>query len=1086
MGAEDYGALAALLGVLTIVLLPTGALQFAVSREVSRHEALDEPNEADAFGRAMLRLGLLVTAPLVIVALALAVPLRHLLEIDSAAVVALTMTSLLAALVTPIALGELLGYQRFYAVAVLYVLPVASRLVIVAGAAVAGYRLGGAAAATSLSALAAASVAIWLLRARLANARQRARPALAPFLRYLWPVFVGLLGIALLTTVDLLVVRARFDPTDAGAYAAASAFARVAFFLPATILAVVFPRTAARQARGEETSDILGRSLIVTAGFGLLLALFYAMTGRGLVHTSFGADFAEGGQFLVLLTLSMTVYSIANLLVGFHLSQDKRRFAWIVAAAVPVQILVLALVPGSIEGLILANLLVGAALLVAHELFVDSSVIAIISGARYFGAQIAHWRSRDLLKEGLVVVCVATLLVVVLFWPLVQGLNSTVVGDGSDASGQMAAFWWMQHEGGYHLFGTTHHVLTGAPFGWDEGNGLKLQLLIPYYPAYLITKLVGPVAAYNVLLLIGYVFSGAAMYLLARFLGCARIVAAWAGIAYIVFPWHLARTPHGSLVHLEFLPILLLALVAAAQRPTWMRFSVVGLVTLVCWLTSGYFGVMAVVAVAAFALAMFVVLPVRRAGLVLGGVAGGAIAASLFVAMLSIISGFGRGAGLDRAPSDLEAYGIRPLELILPSPGNLVLGNWPNGIFDGRQHGSNPTETRNYLGLLTIGFAVAWIVVVWRTRRSLAPRLRIATAGLTGVIVAALLLSTPSPISVLGHEIWTPSRLLWEVVPAVRVPSRWIALVMTALIPLAALGIEAGWRAVRARRGSAVAYGLVAAVMVVSVLELTIHASRPRFETQPAPRIYRALEKLPPGIVAEYPLVRSNDHIIWQTVYRRPLFGDADFGTEADAARRIVLNPRTPGTAEALALLGVTAIVTHPDALRYYDTAKDVPNADWGPGYELVARGSDGSAVWRVVATAAPALVTLPGGFGEPVPVGDKLVGFPLISPSGVGEIQFTAKAPSTVRLRFDARPASEGQVLRLADDDTELPFELKGNTSISALVDIPRGQSYILVKIDPAATSAEDAVLLTKPRATRAFGTPVLVAEPISSDPGF
>ena len=560
LGADDYGALAALLGVLTIVLLPTGALQLAVSREVSRHEALGEADEADAFGRAMLRLGLLVTIPLVVVALTLTVPLRDVLEIDSTAAVTLVVASLVAALVTPIAIGALLGYQRFYAVALLSVLPFALRLVVVAGTAVAGYRLGGAATATFLSAVVTALIAIWLIRTRLARGARSARPALSPFLRYLWPVFIGLLGIALLTTVDLLVVRARFDPTDAGAYAAASAFARVAFFLPATILAVVFPRTAARQARGEETSDILGRSLIATSAFGLLLALFYGMTGRGLVHTSFGGDFAEGGKYLALLTLSMTIYSLVNVLVGFHLSRDERRYAWIVAAAVPVQVVVLALVPGSIEDLVLANIVVGGVLLATHEVFVDSSVLAALAGIRYFGGQIAHWKFRDLAREGVVVLIGAALFVVVLFWPLVIHLGSTVVGPGSDAVAAMWTFWRMEQEGGYHVFGVTHHTLTGAPFGWDEGNGLDLQALLAYYPVYLAAKIVGPVVAYNLVLLAGYVLSGASMYLLARYLGCARLISAWAGMAFIVFPWHLVRTPHGSLTHLEWLPLLLVAL----------------------------------------------------------------------------------------------------------------------------------------------------------------------------------------------------------------------------------------------------------------------------------------------------------------------------------------------------------------------------------------------------------------------------------------------------------------------------------------------------------------------------------------------
>ncbi len=111
-----------------------------------------------------------------------------------------------------------------------------------------------------------AAFAVTLIEQPLRRGARAGRPALRPFFRYLGPVVLGLIGIAVLTNVDLLVAKARFADDDAGAYAAASAFARVAFFLPATLLAVLFPRTAARQARGEETDDILGRSLIVVAG----------------------------------------------------------------------------------------------------------------------------------------------------------------------------------------------------------------------------------------------------------------------------------------------------------------------------------------------------------------------------------------------------------------------------------------------------------------------------------------------------------------------------------------------------------------------------------------------------------------------------------------------------------------------------------------------------------------------------------------------------------------------------------------------------------------------------------------------------
>ena len=101
-------------------------------------------------------------------------------------------------------------------------LPWLVRLVILGIAAAAGYRLGGAAFATLVGAVAATALALILIRDWLRGADALPRSELMTFLRYLWPVAVGLVGIALLTNVDILIVKARFSGHEAGAYAAAS------------------------------------------------------------------------------------------------------------------------------------------------------------------------------------------------------------------------------------------------------------------------------------------------------------------------------------------------------------------------------------------------------------------------------------------------------------------------------------------------------------------------------------------------------------------------------------------------------------------------------------------------------------------------------------------------------------------------------------------------------------------------------------------------------------------------------------------------------------------------------------------------
>ena len=1083
LGSEDYGSLAALLGLLAVILIPAGALQMAVSREISRRLAGGDADGADRFARATLGRSFAATAPLVVVALALAVPLAGLLNIDSTGVVVLAESTLLTALVYPATIGVLQGHQRFHALAAMYVAPLVVRLVLLAVLAAAGYRLGGAVFATMVGAIFGVLLALLLIREPLRRGSAGPRPDLRPFLRYLGPVAVGLVGIALLTHVDILVVKARFSGDDAGAYAAASAFARVGFFLPAIILAVLFPRTAARQARGEETEDILGRSLLATAVFCAGLALFYAAAGVGLVTMTFGRDFAAGGHVLAPYALAIGLFSLANILVGYHLSRGETRYAWIVAGGVVVQVAVLSVVPSTLHGVVWSNLAVGGGLIAAHELLVGSSIPALRAGLRRFSAGVSV-RLRPVAMEGLLVLLGTTAFVCLLMLPVVAHLGSTVIGTlGSDSTGSVWWFWQLNHESGFHLLGTTHHTLTGAPLGWNEGNGLNLQWLLPYYPGYLATKVVGEVAAYNLVVLSGYVLSGAVMYVVARYLGCGRLVSAWAALVFIVFPWHLARAEHASLVHIEVLALLILALVAAARRPSWLRFGLVGAATLACWLTSGYYGAEAVITTVAFAVGAALASDrERRTRLVLGATAF-ALAATGLLSLGSFTSGVNRGAGLHREAADLSSLGLRPVDALVPADGNFVVGDQLHSFRLSHLHGTNVTEGSDYLGWLTIALAVVWLVVAWRRRTAL----RAPTAGLLAAVVVGLLFAAPSPVSLFGHDVWMPSRLLWEVTPAFRVPSRWTPLVMAALVPLAALGLQAVWGRF-ARTGTRVPLipvAIVAVAAVFSFFELAISPAKERFRTVPVPAAYAAVERTPRGVLAEYPLGSSDVYRFWQREHGRPIVNGLTSAEPAEDARLVLLDPAAAGTAQALRLLGVTAIAIHPHQLTDVEVAPRTPSA--GDGYELVARFANGDSVWRVVAPPATALVTLPGGFGKPRATDDGRVVYPLSAPSGVAAIEIRSKTSRAVRLVFEAEtPGGARRELRFADSQREYAVMLEGRTDVSFNVIVPRGRSQLLVKTDPAATSEQDAIMLTAPRAETASGDSVLEAPLLSPDPGF
>jgi O-antigen/teichoic acid export membrane protein len=1089
LGAADYGTLAALTGLLTVVLLPTGALQMATSREISRRVAAGEGASADGFSRALLLLGAKLTVPVLVVALALVLPLRALLNVGGAAPVALAFAALGGIFVYPIALGVVQGRQRFRALAVTSTAPMVARLALFVALAAAGMRLYGALGAVALAGLLAVVLGLAAIRGPLARGRAVAAPPLRPFLRYLGPVAVGLLGIALLTNVDILVVKARFPAEEAGVYAAASAFARIAFFLPATILGVLFPRTAARQARGQQSADILGRSVIVTVAFCAALAGAYALVGGPLIELTFGTEFASAGGLLVPFCLAMSCFSVANVLVGYHLSRGESRFAWVVAASVAVQVAVLATVPGSLRAMVWADLAIGVALLAAHEAVTGGSASALSAGYRRLALGAAARRAtarvvaaRGAVLEAAVALSGYSLLAVAATWPLARDLGGSLPGSlPNDGGGTAAWLWQLRHEDGYRLLGTVHHTLTGAPLGWDQGNALNFQWLLPYYPMHVLAGVIGDVAALNVCALAGLALSGAAMYALARYVGCGPLVSGWAGLVYLVFPWHLERVMagHASLAHLAVFPLLLIAGIAWVRRPTDGRAALVALAVVAAWLTSGYFGAMALVALVGVGLAGAVV---NRRALGWARVAGRAaklwamaLVGSGALVTISLVLGGTTGIAIGRDAAELEFYGAHPADY-LPDPATPVLGRLSErlGAADSYTPG---IEGVVFPGALTVALAVLWLAVS-RSRWARLPeaaRVGTLTGGLVSVVALVFAMPSPAHLGPLSiHPL--PSALLHDVLPSLRVPSRFVVVALAGGLVLAALGLawvvervgRRPWRAPAARAAASAV--VVAAACAASFAELNVLPLEvSRVDTPPAQ--YAALETIGDGVLAEYPLVPPGavlpaEYVYWQRAHGRPLLNGAGVNTEADSVRRMLVDPTRQATAASLAFLGVTAVITRPTTLDWETGTRDTGPVALGQGFERVASVPGDVGVWKVTAAPAPALVVYgpASSVAEPLPRdADGETWYPLTRDSVA--VDLIAREQRLLRLSFSLQGPVAAATLSGGGPDRRI--ELGGPGTYAVVVAVPRGRSRLVLTVEPRREPGADvdALAISAPR---------------------
>jgi hypothetical protein len=668
------------------------------------------------------------------------------------------------------------------------------------------------------------------------------------------------------------------------------------------------------------------------------------------------------------------------------------------------------------------------------------------------------------IAEVVLVLAAFTSLSVWLTWPLAKDFDGSIYGLPGDSTGTIALLSWFADKIGYHVLGTTQLSFVGAPFGSEFPNALNIQWAALFVPGTIAAKLFGEVAGYNLLVVSGLALSGSSMYLLVRTLGSLPPVAAWAGLVYTIFPWHLEKAQgHVGFVHLEGFPLLVLAVLAWHRKPTLARAVLVAGSGLFLWLTAGYFGVLGSVSLGVLlpivALFHYRTLGLRRA---LGRLSlVGGLALSVPVVMYALSSfGSGSGVGGERSAGELLTYGARPWEYVLPSYRNEAFGDDVGTYLFGHLHGSNFSETSLYVGWLTILLAAGWLAVALLRRRRLPGQHALLAVALPTLVFTALVFSLPSPIP--HTTVQTPTRVLWELAPQFRVPSRFIAVVMTGLVCLAALGLRELSAAVarRTRRPALrglVAGGICAAAAAISLIELLIESSPATVDVSQTPAYYATVRSAPPGVLAEYPLARADqavtsDYLFWQRKHGRRLLNTTQLSTFPDAVGQALADPSSPETPSALAALGVSVVVVRPNTYALTGGPPGFPRM--GLGYRFLG-GAGGASVWQVVARPAPAIATFRTGFGVTETPPGVTASRWLNADSGT--VDMYALRAGTYLARFQVNSYARNRAVRVQGRRGAKVFVASSPRTIVIPLRLPRGRSHLVFSTRPGTEAIPD-----------------------------
>lgn len=426
-------------------------------------------------------------------------------------------------------------------------------------------------------------------------------------------------------------------------------------------------------------------------------------------------------------------------------------------------------------------------------------------------------------REGLVVVVIAIAVTILMTWPMAYKINRIGRTDNGDGNFSIWNVAWVARtlvKDPRHVFDANIFYPHKTTLAYSENN---LGAGIMAIPAYWATK--NAFTAHNAAVLLGFVFTFLATYLLVRYLTGDRLAAAISGIGFAFTPFMFAHSAHVQLLMTAGLPLSMLAFHRFTDRVTPGCGALLGLAMAWQAICCGYYGVFAILMVGYATVVVAIMRGLWRdprywLGLGVGAVVAGALVAPAFLPYLSLqrVEGFHR--ALDEA--------------------RLYSSNW-----------SDYFASSSYGHAWMLEHLPRWMEVAF-------PGFVIGTFGLAGFVFVGARRRAEFLVIYGGLAIlacWAsfgPAgglySILYKTVPLfawLRAPARFGLLVAFALSILAGSSLARLFRALPMAAPVALAFGIITTAELVVPSNLR--------ENNGFEPVYRTLATLPSGPVIELP-----------------------------------------------------------------------------------------------------------------------------------------------------------------------------------------------------------------------------------------
>jgi O-antigen/teichoic acid export membrane protein len=331
LGPERYSAVAAIFSLYFVLLVPGLMVTTIGMRHVAMLKASGRLGELSEFFRlATVRLWALSLTGGLIVA-ALHAPLSSFLHVPAQALLALVPA---VVLLLPASLnrGVLQGEQRFFAASWVPSLEALTRTVLVATVLAALLGEIGAILALSAGVLVGYVASLWALRHLAQKSAGEPSRGLIRVPTFAGPTMAGVLGVTMLYTADVLLVKHFLPSRESGLYGSVVTLGRIVFMTTTSITTVMFAQVAANAASRTSSARVLAVSALLISAIGVAFTVVFWVV-PAVVLLPFGSQYSQAAPYLPYFAAAMAMLSLVNLLVNYLVANHDPRFLPIILLA---------------------------------------------------------------------------------------------------------------------------------------------------------------------------------------------------------------------------------------------------------------------------------------------------------------------------------------------------------------------------------------------------------------------------------------------------------------------------------------------------------------------------------------------------------------------------------------------------------------------------------------------------------------------------------------------------------------------------------------------------------------------------------